>query len=151
STGPGTGTPSLSRYDTGTRKRTAYLPEDPDQVGYVFSALSPDGRFAVMSIPLFNARDQQRYFELHLVDTATFAEVRAPLPGLAGKLAEAPPTRLSFSPDGRYVAAVTDNDYPGPSSGIEPIALVWDVTKGGPPVVQYHFAAEPGQRDVAFV
>ena len=60
------------------------------------------------------------------------------------------PTRLSFSPDGRYVAAVTDQELSGAGASV-PIAYVWDVAQGGAPVVRYEFSAENFRRDVAFL
>ena len=76
---------------------------------------------------------------------ATFEVVGDPLPALPNEW----PTRLSFSPDGRYIAAVTDQSFSG--AGLAPaIALVWDVAKGGGPVVQYPFSAANRQRDVVF-
>ena len=88
----------------------------------------------------------ERVFELRVVDMATFEDVGPPLSGLV----EAPPTRLSFSADGRYIAAVTDSDLSG--AGVyDAIALVWDVAKGGGPIVQYPFSAENFQRDMAFL
>ena len=75
---------------------------------------------------------------------ATFEVVGTPLPGPADAL-----TRLSFSPDGRYIAAVTDQPFSG--AGLVPaVALVWDVAKGGGPIVQYPFSAAHRQRDVVF-
>ena len=75
---------------------------------------------------------------------ATFEVVGAPLPGPEGEL-----TRLSFSPDGRYIAAVTDQPFSG--AGLVPaVALVWDVAKGGGPIVQYPFSAANRERDVVF-
>ena len=84
-------------------------------------------------------------FELRLVDVATFKVVGPPL-----SVPVPATTRISFSPDGRYIAAVTDNDLSG--AGVPaPIAFVWDVAKGGEPVVEYHFSADYRQRDLAFL
>jgi WD40 repeat protein/class 3 adenylate cyclase len=127
------GPPTLSKYDVTTHEREASITGGSD----VSSAVSPDGRLAVMSEP---------QLPLHLVDTATFAVVGDPLQAVPFEW----PTRLSFSPDGRYVAAVTDQYLSG--AGLSsPIALVWDVAKGGRPVVQYPFSAANFQRDVAFL
>jgi WD40 repeat protein/DNA-binding SARP family transcriptional activator len=131
------GNVSLSKYDVATR-----TPEDSitTDVNRVSSAVSPDGRLAVMSVLTAGGG-----FRLRLVDTATFDAVDEPLRAGSGW-----PSRLSFSPDGRYIAAVTDQFLSG--SGLsDPIALVWDVAKGGGPVVQFPFSAENFQRDVAFL
>jgi WD40 repeat protein len=133
--------PGLSKYDVTTRSRTASIPGAGNRTS---SAVSPDGRLAVMSALTGNS-DGNPIFELHLVDMATFTVVGRPLPGLMDW-----PTRLSFSPDGRYIAAVTDHDLTG-AGFIPAVALVWDVAKGGEPVVQYLFSAENFQRDVAFL
>ena len=83
-------------------------------------------------------------WELPIVDLATFEVVGAPLPGPEGAL-----TRLSFSPGGRSIAAVTDHDL---GAGLVPaVALVWDVAQGGEPIVQYPFSAANRERDVAFL
>ena len=122
----GFGVPAtVSKYDIATRQREASI----TGANQVFSAVSPDGRLAVMSS--FTGDLGSRAFELHIVDMATFSVI-----GTLSGLVEAPPTRLSFSPDGRYIAAVTDSDQSG-AGVIDPIALVWDVAKGGGPIVQY--------------
>ncbi len=136
----GFGDPStVTKYDITIRQREASIAG----VNMVFSAVSPDGRFAVMSS--FSGDFGSRAFELHVVDMATFSVIGT-LPGLV----EAPPTRLSFSPDGRYIAAVTDSDQSG-AGVVDAFALVWDVAKGGGPVVQYRFSAENFQRDTVFL
>jgi WD40 repeat protein/class 3 adenylate cyclase len=134
--------PGLSTYDVTTRKRTASIPGAGNRTS---SAVSTDGRLAVMSALTGKNSDGDPIFELHLVDMATFTVIGAPLPGLGDW-----PTRLSFSPDGRYVAAVTDHDLTG-AGFVPPVALVWDVAKGGGPIMQYSFSAENFQRDVAFL
>ena len=134
-------TPTLTKYDVTTRRRAASISGPGPGIS---SAVSPDGRHAVMSSHTGNFGE--RVFELRVVDVATFEDVGPPLSGLV----EAPPTRLSFSPDGRYIAAVTDSDLSG--AGVyDAFALVWDVAKGGGPIVQYQFSAENFQRDVAFL
>jgi WD40 repeat protein len=125
------GSPSLSTYDarTGDLERSI-----PGVRGIISSAVSPDGKWAVMASG----------FGLQIVDMATFEAVGEPLPGADEALA-----RVSFSPDGRYVAAVTDTANSG--AGVVPaIALVWDVAKGGSPVVRYPFSAPNFERDVVF-
>ena len=107
------------------------------------SAVSPDGSLAAMSYS--TGAIGERAFELHIVDMTTF-DVIDTLSGLV----EAPPTRLSFSPDGRYIAAVTDSDLSG-AGVIDAFALVWDLERGGGPVVQYPFSAPNFQRDAAFL
>ena len=59
------------------------------------------------------------------------------------------PARLSFSPDGKYIAAVTDQELSGAGLA-QPIAYVWDVATGGAPVVRYAFSAANFRRDVGF-
>jgi len=133
-------TTSLSMHDVTTRSMEASV---PGAAGSTSSAVSPDGRLAVMS---YNTGEfGERTFELHIVDMTTF-DVIDTLPGLV----EAPPTRLSFSPDGRYIAAVTDSDQSG-AGLFEAIGLVWDLETGGGPVVQYPFSAPNFERDVAFL
>jgi WD40 repeat protein/DNA-binding SARP family transcriptional activator len=132
---------TMSRFDVATRRRTGSLP-GPGPV--LTSAVSPDGRRAVMSS--FTGGFGDRTFELKVVDMDTFEVIGAPLPGLYN----APLARLTFSPDGRHVAAVTDSDLSGAGS-FEPLALVWDVATGGGPVVQFPFSAPNFQRDVAFL
>jgi WD40 repeat protein/DNA-binding SARP family transcriptional activator len=138
----GVGAPStLSKYDVTTREREASV----DGLNRISSAVSADGRLAVMS-DLTSSPAGDDIFKLHFVDTATFTVVGDPLRALPYEW----PTRLSFSPDGRYIAAVTDQYLSG--AGLSsPIALVWDVSKGGRPVVRYPFSAENFQRDVAFL
>jgi WD40 repeat protein/class 3 adenylate cyclase len=134
------GPPTLSKYDVTTHERDASIASK----NRVSSAVSPDGRLAVMSDLTTNPAGDK--FRLHLVDTATFTVVGDPLQALPSEW----PTRLSFSPDGKYIAAVTDQYLSG--AGLSsPIALVWDVAEGGKPVVQYPFSAENFQRDVAFL
>ena len=133
--------PSLITYDATTRRPQASI-TGPSPA--TFSALSPDGRHAVMS-SYTGGFSSGRAFELHVVDMSTF-EVVATLPGLV----DLAPTRLSFSPDGRYIAAVTDSDLSG-AGVIDAIALVWDVTTGGGPVVQHPFSAPNFQRDAVFL
>ena len=136
----GFGVPAtVSTYDVTTRQQEASI----TGANQVFSAVSPDGRLAVMSS--FTGDLGSRAFELHIVDMATFSVI-----GTLSGLVEAPPTRLSFSPDGRYIAAVTDSDLSG-AGGFDPIALVWDVAKRGGPVVQYPFSAPTFQRDAVFL
>ena len=139
-TSGGGGSPSMSKYDVTTHELEASILPGP---GSVPSAVSPDGRLAVMSY-FTGGFNVGRAFELRVVDMATF-EVISALPG-----ADEATTRLLFSPDGRYVAGVTDNDVSG--AGLAPaIALVWDLVEGGGPVVEYHFSAAYGQRDVVFL
>ena len=138
----GTGTaPTMSTYDLTTRKRQASIHGTAPSV---WSAVSPNGRLAVMSDHTggFGART----FQLKIVDMATFQIVGAPLAGLVDE----PPTRLSFSPDGQYIVAVTDTDFSG-AGAPDAVALVWDVARGGGPVVEYHFEAQNFRRDTAFL
>ncbi len=135
------GPDGLSKYNVATRQREASLPGPGTRVS---SAVSPDGRHAVVT-SFTGSPSSGRTFELHIVDVATF-DVIDTLPGLL----EAPPTRLSFSPDGRYIAAVTDSDLSG-AGLFEAVALVWDVAKGGEPIVQYPFSAANFRRDTAFL
>jgi WD40 repeat protein len=130
------GTTTMSKYDVTTRHRDASMPAE----SRVSSAVSPDGRLIVMSSGSGDG------FALRLVDTATFAPVGDPLPVTLDEW----PTRLTFSPDGKYIGAVTDQNRSG--AGLSnPVALVWDVAKGGGPILQYHFTAENFQRDIAFL
>ncbi|MEP6658845.1 MAG: AAA family ATPase [Acidimicrobiales bacterium] len=132
--------PSLSKYEVKTRKRAASIPGPPRSIS---SAVSPDGHLAVMSYA--KQGDDGTTFELHVVDMATFKVTGEPLPGTLDA-----PTRLSFSPDGKYIAAVTDVFISG--AGFVPaVALVWDLARGGAPVLQYAFEAEHGQRDIVFL
>jgi WD40 repeat protein/class 3 adenylate cyclase len=134
------GQPTLSKYDVTTHEQDAFITGG----NRVSSAVSPDGRLAAMSVLTPDRAADQ--FSLHLVDTATFRVTGDPLRAPPGEW----PTRVSFSPDGRLIAAVTDQYLSG--AGLSnPIALVWDVAKGGEPVVQYAFSAENFQRDVAFL
>ncbi|MGH9272257.1 MAG: hypothetical protein ACRDZ2_13400, partial [Ilumatobacteraceae bacterium] len=132
--------PSMSTYDVTTRLREISVPGTGPGIS---SALSPDGRYAVMSSSTgtFSGRE----FELQIVDMAT-SEVTARLAALP----DLPPTRLSFSPDGRYIAAVTDSDQSG-ADPFDAIALVWDVAASGGSIVQYPFSAPNFQRDTIFV
>jgi WD40 repeat protein len=128
---------SLYKYDVTSRKREAAIPTPGARSAS--SAISPDGRFAVMSYP---AGDR---YELHLIDVATFRVVGAPLLAFEDAL-----MRVSFSPDGRYVAGLPFNDLTG--AGTPPaIGFVWDLAKGGEPIVQFPFSAENLQRDIAFL
>ena len=112
----GVGGPStLSSYDVATRAPKGSIATDETRVS---SAVSPDGRLAVMSSTEGGART------LTLVDTATLAAVGDPLSTEDFEW----PTRLSFSPDGRYVAAVTDQELSGAGASV-PIAYVWDVAR----------------------
>jgi WD40 repeat protein len=133
----GLGAPGrTSKYDVTTHKREASI-EGPSRGSS--SAISPDGRLGVMSSAVYDRS------ALRLVDMATFTFTDAPLLAFEDAL-----TRLSFSPDGRYIAGLPDNDLTG--SGLAPaVAFVWDLALGGEPVVQYAFAAETGRRDVAFL
>lgn len=133
--------PSFAKYDVSTHKREAAIPGVPKDVS---GAVSPDGRLAAMSY-LVDATSDDPHPELHVVDVATFTVVGAPLLGVE----DYPLVRISFSPDGRYVAAVTDNTLTG-SGDIPPVAEVWDVTTGAR-VLAYEFAAEIGERDIAFL
>jgi WD40 repeat protein len=129
--------PRMTMYDVATLEPRGSIASPPGRS--VSSAVSPDGRLAVMS---FGPDSVQ----LQLVDLATFEVVGAPLSAPEGAL-----TRLSFSPDGRYIAAVPDNDLTGAGAAAE-IAFVWEVARGGEPIVQYPFSApEHGQRDIAFL
>jgi WD40 repeat protein len=129
------GETSMSTYDVTSLERGSSIPGAGNSVS---SAVSPDGRLAVMSSGLGGV-------ELHLVDLATSEVVGATLRAPEGAL-----TRVSFSPDGRYVAALAYNDLTG--SGEAPgIAFVWDVAQGGEPIVQYPFSAPNLQRDIAFL
>ncbi len=131
----------MSKFDVATRRRVGSV-AGPGRI--LTSAVSPDGRRAVMSSYIGEFDD--RTFELKIVDMDTFEVIGAPLPGLYN----APLARLTFSPDGRYVAAVTDSDYSGAGS-FEPLALVWDVAAGGGPILQFPFSAPSFQRDIAFL
>lgn len=131
----------MSKFDVATRKQIGSL-SGPGRI--LTSAVSPDGRRAVMSS--YTGEFGDRTFELQVVDMDTFEVIGAPLPGLYNS----PLARLTFSPDGRYIAAVTDSDLSGAGS-FEPLALVWDVTTGGGPVVQFPFSAASFQRDIAFL
>jgi WD40 repeat protein/class 3 adenylate cyclase len=129
--------PRISKYGVTTRKREASIASPGARS--VSSAVSPDGRIAVMSE---SAGD---HFELHLVDVATFKVIGAPLLAFEDAL-----TRLSFSPDGRYLAGLPFNDQTG--AGLAPaIAFVWDLAKGGEPIVQHPFSAENVRRDIVFL
>ena len=104
----------------------------------VSSAVSPDGRLAVMS----SGRT--------VWSCSSWTWRRSRSSARRCRRSKSALTRLSFSPDGRYVAAVPDNDLTG--VGLAPaIAYVWDVAQGGEPMVQYPFSAPNGQRDVAFL
>jgi WD40 repeat protein len=142
--------PGLRAYDVATRQPRGFL-AGPGQSLAVYSALSADGRLAVVAdSPTFYP--DYRHFQLYVVDPATMAVVGQPLPAVEPRIDEdePPPTRLSFSPDKRYVAGVTDIDAGGQ---VEPPAeaLVWDLTRGGGPVLRYHFAASARQREVLFL
>ena len=129
--------PTMSKYDARTLQlETSVAAMAPS----TFSAVSPDGRYAVMSYQSGNG-----LYHLRTVDMATFTPSGRPLEGLA-----IAPTRLSFSPDGRYIGAVTDANLSG-AGVVDAIALVWDVVKGGGPVTQYAFEAPNFQRDIAFL
>ncbi|MGH9271917.1 MAG: hypothetical protein ACRDZ2_11650, partial [Ilumatobacteraceae bacterium] len=132
--------PSMTTYDVTTRQREVSIPGPGPSIS---SAISSDGRFAVVSS--FTGTFSGRTSELHIVDMAT-SEVIGTLAGLP----ELPLTRLSFSPDGRYIAAVTDSDQSG-AGLFDAIALVWDVAAGGGPIVQYPFSAPNFERDTAFL
>jgi WD40 repeat protein len=134
---------SMAKYDVRTLEGQASVPGS-ESTPIASSAISPDGRYAAMSSATEDP-SVGRTFELHIVDVATF-NVVGTLPGLL----ELPLTRLSFSPDGRYIAAVTDSDQSG-AEIFEAYALVWDVAKGGGPIVQYRFSAPNFQRDPAFL
>jgi WD40 repeat protein/DNA-binding SARP family transcriptional activator len=144
--------PGLTAYDVDTRQRRSFLP-GPGKNLIVRSALSPDGQVAVVAdSPTYSPENRQ--FELHLVDLDAFTAVGRPLPAFEGATdlwqAGLPLAQLSFSPDGRQVAAVTDVE---PLSVDEPPAeaRVWDVTRGGGPVLRYRFDAPPRQRAVLFM
>jgi WD40 repeat protein len=134
-------TPTMSKYDVTTRKREASIPGTATTAS---SAISPDGRLAAMTY--YTGTFGDRTFHLHIVDMATFTVVGELLSGPF----DAAPMRLKFSPDGRYVAAVTDQDLSG--AGVaDAVAFVWDVVKGGDPIVRYQFSAPDYQRDVVFL
>ena len=132
-------------YDTATGARRGFYGTENAATRL---ALSPDGRTLAVVDVTGSATDALR-FHLQLLDTGTLAVRGEPMP-VPPALGEEAPARLTFSPDGRYVAGVIDRILAG---GPDPpaVALVWDVVNGGDPVLQIPFEAPVRQRDVAFL
>jgi WD40 repeat protein len=128
----------LTKYDAVTRTLVGSV---PGTTGELSMGISADGRYTVVSGSTF----QPEGTYLQILDTNTFQPVGGPLSAPRPDSL----THLSFSPDGRYVAAVTDTDQSG--AGVSAgTGLVWDVARGGEAIVQYSFSAPNFRRDIAF-
>jgi WD40 repeat protein len=138
----------ISIYDAATgEKRASYSTLD---VTPRF-ALSPDGHTiaVVDATGTPNSTTDVYRYHVQLVDTASFAK-RGNRLRVPPKIDGYSPTRLTFSPDGRFVAGVLDRVVPI-SDVPDAVAFVWDVAKGGGPVLQVPFTAPERHRDVAFL
>ena len=131
-----TGPAGLYKYDIASSQLVSTVPVRSYGTA---GAVSPDGTRAVIALDLGDS------LPLDIIDTARLE--------IGGPTMSSPDSntvsRVVVSPDGRYVAGVTDNTLTG--SGLVPaIAFVWDVSKGGDPILRHGFEAEYRERDVAF-